>query len=195
MGEGQNSSVRFTTLLEVRSFPECCDSVRQVLVVVCCGLENWDCGLKGYESSWRCHMIGCVCVTVPHALFALSSLQGNRCQQSCAAGFYHEKQEGACLPCHKACATCAGKSTGQGAGVRKCMKNFRAHGTEPFSVRLCVLKACLLLPHCGIRCRCRKMQPLCRRLLDGGVEVCALVQCRLLRHRAKPRDSWWAQDM
>ena len=62
MGEGQNSSVRFTTLLEVRSFPECCDSVRQVLVVVCCGLENWDCGLKGYESSWRCHMIGCVCV-------------------------------------------------------------------------------------------------------------------------------------
>lgn len=82
-----------------------------------------------------------------------------------------------------------------GAGVRKCMKNFRAHGTEPFSVRLCVLKACLLLPHCGIRCRCRKMQPLCRRLLDGGVEVCALVQCRLLRHRAKPRDSWWAQDM
>uniref|UniRef100_A0A8P4K715 Proprotein convertase subtilisin/kexin type 5a n=1 Tax=Dicentrarchus labrax TaxID=13489 RepID=A0A8P4K715_DICLA len=40
---------------------------------------------------------------------------GNRCQQSCVAGFYHDKQEGTCKPCHKACATCAGESTGQGS--------------------------------------------------------------------------------
>lgn len=49
------------------------------------------------------------CVTVPHALCALCSLQGNRCQPSCAPGFYHDTQEGTCKPCHTACATCAGK--------------------------------------------------------------------------------------
>uniref|UniRef100_A0A4W6C5K8 Proprotein convertase subtilisin/kexin type 5a n=1 Tax=Lates calcarifer TaxID=8187 RepID=A0A4W6C5K8_LATCA len=43
-----------------------------------------------------------------------TSLQGNRCQRSCAAGFYHDEQEGACKPCHRACATCAG------AGVEAC---------------------------------------------------------------------------
>uniref|UniRef100_A0A3P8N849 P/Homo B domain-containing protein n=1 Tax=Astatotilapia calliptera TaxID=8154 RepID=A0A3P8N849_ASTCA len=41
-------------------------------------------------------------------------LQGNRCQRSCAAGFYHDPQEVACKPCHQACATCAG------AGVEAC---------------------------------------------------------------------------
>uniref|UniRef100_A0A3Q4GEQ2 Proprotein convertase subtilisin/kexin type 5-like n=1 Tax=Neolamprologus brichardi TaxID=32507 RepID=A0A3Q4GEQ2_NEOBR len=41
-------------------------------------------------------------------------LQGNRCQRSCAPGFYHDPQEAACKPCHQACATCAG------AGVEAC---------------------------------------------------------------------------
>ncbi|XP_068609494.1 proprotein convertase subtilisin/kexin type 5 [Brachionichthys hirsutus] len=43
-----------------------------------------------------------------------TSLQGNRCQQSCTAGFYHDEQEGTCKPCHEACATCAG------AGAEAC---------------------------------------------------------------------------
>lgn len=54
-------------------------------------------------------MIGCPGVTVPHALSALRSLQGNRCQQSCTPGFYHESGEGVCKPCDRACATCAGE--------------------------------------------------------------------------------------
>uniref|UniRef100_A0AAQ5YY62 SPC3 n=1 Tax=Amphiprion ocellaris TaxID=80972 RepID=A0AAQ5YY62_AMPOC len=56
----------------------------------------------------------CTCVTVPHALSTLSSLYGNRCQRSCAAGFYHDMQDGDCKPCHKACATCAGESEVKG---------------------------------------------------------------------------------
>uniref|UniRef100_A0A3B3BUC8 SPC3 n=1 Tax=Oryzias melastigma TaxID=30732 RepID=A0A3B3BUC8_ORYME len=55
---------------------------------------------------------------VPHALCALCSLQGNRCQPSCAPGFYHDTQEGTCKPCHTACATCAGKC--QSAGSEAC---------------------------------------------------------------------------
>ncbi|XP_068190180.1 proprotein convertase subtilisin/kexin type 5 [Antennarius striatus] len=43
-----------------------------------------------------------------------TSLQGNRCQQSCTAGFYHDEQEGTCEPCHQACSTCAG------AGAEAC---------------------------------------------------------------------------
>lgn len=60
-------------------------------------------------------MVSYDCLRVPHAPSALSSLQGNRCQQSCAAGFYHDGQGGACEPCDKACATCAGEGAGQGA--------------------------------------------------------------------------------
>lgn len=74
--------------------------------MACCGLKI---GVCGPESSRRCRMIGCPCVTVPHALSALRSLQGNRCQQSCTPGFYHESGEGVCKPCDGACATCAGE--------------------------------------------------------------------------------------
>lgn len=57
-------------------------------------------------------VIGCPCVTVSHALSALRSLQANRCQQSCTPGFYHDGEEGACKPCDRACATCAGERPG-----------------------------------------------------------------------------------
>lgn len=102
----------------VRSFqnPKFNDSVHQVLVVLCCGLENWVCSLKAVSHLDSVTWLA-VCVTVPHALSALSSLQGNRCQQSCMTGFFHDKQEGTCKPCHKACATCAGESRGQGSGT------------------------------------------------------------------------------
>lgn len=81
-------------------------------------------------------MVSYDCLRVPHALSALSSLQGNRCQQSCEAGFYHDKQEGTCKPCHKACATCAGKSAGQGPGARTVNSNLfkPVSWTEPFEL-------------------------------------------------------------
>lgn len=66
----------------------------------------------------RASVCVCVCHAGPHALSALSSLQGNRCQQSCLAGFYHDEQKAACKPCHEACATCAGEGRGQRSKVR-----------------------------------------------------------------------------
>lgn len=67
------------------------------------------------------------------------------------------------------------------------------HCCLQYSCVLCMLK--IVFVSVGIRCRCWGMQPLCRELLNGGVDVCVLLQCWLLRHRAKLRDSWWAQDM
>uniref|UniRef100_A0A3B3TR18 Proprotein convertase subtilisin/kexin type 5a n=1 Tax=Poecilia latipinna TaxID=48699 RepID=A0A3B3TR18_9TELE len=64
----------------------------------------------------------CTCVTVPHALSALSSLQGNRCQRSCDGGFYHVAQEDECRPCDKACATCAGENGNKACS--RCAKGF-----------------------------------------------------------------------
>lgn len=57
-------------------------------------------------------LCACECATMPHPLPSRSSLQGNRCQRSCSAGYYHDKQEDECRPCHQACATCAGESSG-----------------------------------------------------------------------------------
>lgn len=57
------TSLSNTPYCWVRSFRNTVftDSVHQVHVVVCCGLENWVYSLKGNESSSQCHMIGCVC--------------------------------------------------------------------------------------------------------------------------------------
>lgn len=91
-----------------------------------CGGELWVGNLslqsKGSESRWRCHMIDYVRLfsRCHGALSALSSLQGNRCQQSCEAGFYHGGQDGACQACHHACATCAGESVRSRVKVQKC---------------------------------------------------------------------------
>ncbi|XP_057675882.1 proprotein convertase subtilisin/kexin type 5-like [Corythoichthys intestinalis] len=37
-----------------------------------------------------------------------SSLRGNQCQWNCSPGLYYNEAEGACKPCHRVCAVCAG---------------------------------------------------------------------------------------
>ncbi|CAF96055.1 unnamed protein product, partial [Tetraodon nigroviridis] len=64
-------------------------------------------GLRAAESGDR--LPKCMVSCAPSAF---RSLQGTRCQQSCPPGFYHDGEEGACKPCDRACATCAGERPG-----------------------------------------------------------------------------------
>lgn len=41
--------------------------------------------------------------------FSFLSLQVNKCQMTCDAGTYYNGHRRTCEPCHRACATCAGK--------------------------------------------------------------------------------------
>ncbi|XP_061623990.1 proprotein convertase subtilisin/kexin type 5b isoform X1 [Phyllopteryx taeniolatus] len=45
-----------------------------------------------------------------------TSLLGNKCQMTCAAGSYYNGHRRTCEPCHRACATCAG------TGIEACTK-------------------------------------------------------------------------
>lgn len=132
--KGQNISLHFTTLLELSrtlwlSTVSNCGGVLStcVCVYVLCdanlSVRSEGCDSASVPYEWLCVQLRasvcarlsvCACVSPrPHALSTLFSLQGNRCQQSCLAGFYYDEQTATCKPCHEACVTCAGEGRGQ----------------------------------------------------------------------------------
>ncbi|KAF3701904.1 Proprotein convertase subtilisin/kexin type 5 [Channa argus] len=125
------------------------------------------------------------CVTCLHFFLKFknnTSLQGNRCQQSCTAGFYHDKQEGSCKSCHKACATCAGEYQDSNGTCHVCDATcLKCTGPQSKDCISCDLSRALDEGHCVEECpkgkyqsggRCHLCDHTCATCVDAGPANC-----------------------